>query len=226
MKNILFVCTGNTCRSSMAEAMLKDMMKDKDVFIYSRGVSAIENMSASKHAIRVMENMGIDMTNHKSKLLTKKDVDKADIILTMTLNHKSLVVNLYPHAKGKIYTLKEYANRDVDINAILDEINDIYKEINKKRDHLMKERQGEVARLQERKRNLLKEVEKIEDELIEWRRDIEAELEDEKAKIINLQRKIPELDVEDPFGGPTSQYRESAEEIKSALEKIIDELDN
>lgn len=226
MKNILFVCTGNTCRSSMAEAMLKDMMKGEDVHIYSRGVSAIENMNASKQAIRVMENMGIDMRAHKSKLLTKKDVDKADIILTMTTNHKSLVLNLYPSSKEKLYTLKEFANKDVDIDSILDEINEIYKDINKKRNRLMQERKGEVGRLQERKRELLKEIEKIDDELREWHRDIESELEDEKAKIINLQREIPELDIEDPFGGPTSEYGRSAEAIKKALEKIIDKLED
>jgi protein-tyrosine phosphatase len=224
MKNILFVCTGNTCRSSMAEAMLKDMTDDSEFNIYSRGVAAVDGTDASKQAIRVMDSMGIDMRSHKAKSLTRKDVEKADIILTMTNNHKSLVLNLYPETKNKLYTLKEYANKDIDINDILDEINEIYKSINEKRTHLMEQRKGEIRKLQQKKRKLLKEVEKIDIELKEWERDIESELEDEKAKITKLQSKIPSLDIKDPFGQPTSVYEKSAEEIKETLKKVVKNL--
>lgn len=226
MKNILFVCTGNTCRSSMAEAMLKDMAKKRnlDINISSRGVSAVDGHRASKQAVRVMKDRGIDITKHRSKLLTKKDIEKADLILTMTTNHKGIVLNLYPEANEKVYTLKEFVYRDIDIDKILDEINDLYKKINEKRAYLMEKRKGEIQKLQRKRREVLKELERVDEELKDWEEEIEAELEDEKAEILRLQKRIPSLDISDPFGQPTDVYRDSADEIRDALEKLIDEL--
>ncbi len=115
--NILFVCTGNTCRSSMAEALLKDMIKEKgsksdEMNIYSAGIFAIEDMGASSQAVIAMENRGIDLTKHKSRLITKEMIEDADLILTMTVRHKKLIHEIESSAKGKVFTLKEYAGSD------------------------------------------------------------------------------------------------------------------
>ena len=227
MRRILFVCTGNTCRSSMAEVIFKDMIKDKelDIEVHSRGVSAVDGHRASKQAVQVMREDDIDLSKHRSKLLTEKDVKKADLILTMTTNHKSLVLNLYPEAQDKIYTLKEYAHKDIDIDDILDEINETYKKINEKREKLMLEREGEIKALKKKRVRLLKEIKSIDKQLKEWEMDIESELEDEKAHIIKLQKKIPSLDIKDPFGQPVEVYRDSAKDIKEALRKIIKDFD-
>ncbi len=113
MKNILFVCTGNTCRSSMAEALFKDMLEKLDeemdeIKVHSAGIYATQNLSASAHAIDVMRNRGIDLSKHKSRLLTEKMIDEADLILTMTLRHKQGILNIAPEAENKVFTLKEY----------------------------------------------------------------------------------------------------------------------
>ena len=116
LKTVLFVCTGNTCRSSMAEAIFKDMLKNtkkgKDsINVLSAGISAVEGESASRYAIQVMSEQGIDLTCHRAKLLTLEMVNKADFILTMTSGHKMAVMVMYPNAHGKTFTLKEYARR-------------------------------------------------------------------------------------------------------------------
>ncbi len=113
MKTVLFVCTGNTCRSSMAEWLFKDMIKDidnlKNINVKSAGVFALSGECASNQAITAMHNQGIDMTEHSSSRLTKGLVDEADLILTMTMNHKYAILNMAPSASDKVYTLKEYA---------------------------------------------------------------------------------------------------------------------
>lgn len=103
--NIFFVCTGNTCRSPMAEAILKSM-KLPGVQVRSAGLFA-GGGSLSPNAKSVLDGQGIDF-DHWSRSVTPEDVDWASLILTMTTSHKRLLTEQYPEAAGKIYTLKEY----------------------------------------------------------------------------------------------------------------------
>lgn len=115
MKTILFVCTGNTCRSSMAEALFKDMIKEygedpeKEYNIISAGVAALDGMGASPEAIKAMEEMGIDLGDHKATLLTEEIIESADLILTMTKSHRDMVLIMDPNARDKTYILSSYA---------------------------------------------------------------------------------------------------------------------
>ncbi len=102
---VLFVCTGNTCRSPMAEGIFNFISKGA----FSRGLYA-EGGSASHNAIKAMEKMGIDIKNHASTQLTKEDVDTADIVLTMTMGHKKMVLSAMPEHEGKVFTIGEYVN--------------------------------------------------------------------------------------------------------------------
>jgi len=117
LKTIVFVCTGNTCRSSMAEALFKEMIKDrKDIKVKSAGIWALNNSSASYNAIKVMEERNIDLTGHRATALTREILEEADLILTMTKNHKEEILKVMPEIRDKVYTLKEYAGYgEVDI---------------------------------------------------------------------------------------------------------------
>jgi protein arginine phosphatase len=114
--NVLFVCTGNTCRSPMAEAILRDQQID-DITVKSAGIFAAEGNNASAHAIKVLEENQINHS-HRSRMLGKEDILWADYVFTMTEGHKTLLMDHYPFGADKIFTLKEFVyetKEDMDV---------------------------------------------------------------------------------------------------------------
>ncbi|MFC7678613.1 low molecular weight protein arginine phosphatase [Paenibacillus sp. GCM10028914] len=113
MKNILFVCTGNTCRSPMAEGMLRKLAKGRGIAleVRSAGVAAIEGMPISSHAESVLRDQQIE-DGLTSKPLSIDLVEWADLILTLTLSHKQYAIRQFPYAADKVHTLKEYVEND------------------------------------------------------------------------------------------------------------------
>lgn len=116
--HILFVCTGNTCRSSMAEALARHLLGEwgeEDVEVSSAGVFALPNAPATEEAVQALAEEGIDLGGHRARLLTAAMVHEADLVLTMTGGHKRYVLELAPEAKGKVFTLAEYAGVGADL---------------------------------------------------------------------------------------------------------------
>lgn len=103
--NILFVCTGNTCRSPMAEAILRD--RYPQVAVQSAGVFAVDGVCASGNTYKALEECNITL-DHRSQPATEELLQWAELVLTMTSQHKELLIMEYPEYEAKIYTLKEY----------------------------------------------------------------------------------------------------------------------
>ena len=109
---IVFVCTGNLCRSPMAEYLLKHMVNQigaRGISVGSAGVIAQNGEPASENAIAVMQENGIDMTSHRSKPLTQEMIDWADRVLVMEEYHRRLVDRYFKRATGKIEMLSDHA---------------------------------------------------------------------------------------------------------------------
>lgn len=95
--NLLFVCTGNTCRSPLAEALSRERILQRGwthVQVESAGIAAASGSAASQGAITVADEHGIDLTNHVSRQLTPELVDWADLILAMSPSHVMTVREL------------------------------------------------------------------------------------------------------------------------------------
>ena len=111
---IMFICTGNTCRSAMAHHLMEKKVKEKhlNVQVYSCGIYANTGDGATDEAIEVMEEYGVDMKCHRATNIAKAPLEKMNLILCMTTGHKQIVMRMYPDLKEKIFTLKEYAEKD------------------------------------------------------------------------------------------------------------------
>ncbi|KAF0092259.1 MAG: protein-tyrosine phosphatase [Fusobacteria bacterium] len=119
---ILFVCTGNTCRSPMAEGIARDMFTKNNVrnhFVRSAGIQNITGEPASDNAIMVMQEIDLDISRHISTLVRRELMEEADKILTMTIAQRDLLKIAYfdiDNIDEKVQTLSYFANvedRDV-----------------------------------------------------------------------------------------------------------------
>src|SRR6266478_370003 len=109
MKTILFVCTGNICRSPMAEGLFRQAVKGRNDFrVLSAGVGAVEGAPPSEYAVRALKELGIDISNQRSRMLTSEVVQRADYIFGMTHSHIDTVTLLYPQAAEKTFLLREF----------------------------------------------------------------------------------------------------------------------
>lgn len=124
-KTVLFICTGNTCRSPLAKFYLEKRLKDAgrdDVTVLSRGIMAMEGMGASPEVRKLLLDEGIDATSHISQRIGPEAIKRSDIILVMEKMHEEEIKRMMPQAAHKVFLLKEFAKIHDDTLNILDPI--------------------------------------------------------------------------------------------------------
>jgi len=118
LKKILFLCSGNTCRSPLAEGIARKILTDRVNFpveISSAGTSAFEGMPASQHSVEVAARHGIDLDGHQSALLNRSRVRDADLIVTMGAKHRETVGVIDPEALSYTVLLTSFCGGDGDV---------------------------------------------------------------------------------------------------------------
>ncbi|MBV8815941.1 MAG: serine hydroxymethyltransferase [Verrucomicrobia bacterium] len=108
-KTILFICTGNVCRSPMAEGLFRAMIRERpDLNVISAGVSTYPGQPPSAHAVEVLANLGIDISTQRSRPISEELVEAATWVVAMTRGHMDSIIYLYPQAAEKTYLLREF----------------------------------------------------------------------------------------------------------------------
>lgn len=108
LKKVLVVCTGNTCRSPMAEGWLNQKLAGKGWIAESAGVAGWGGGCASSEAVAVMREIGIDISSHRNRALSRALVNEAAIILAMTDGHRREIERHFPEAAAKVRLVKSF----------------------------------------------------------------------------------------------------------------------
>ena len=126
---ILFVCTGNTCRSPMAAALADKMFATRGAIAASCGVFAADGAGPSQNAVAAMKDgWGLDISGHRAKRVSEQDLADAFVVIAMTAGHKSHLNALFPEFAGKIHAVSEICEEGCDIEDPFGASLDVYLE--------------------------------------------------------------------------------------------------
>jgi protein-tyrosine phosphatase len=121
--NILFVCTGNICRSPMAEGILKKLLYDarlEQISAASAGVCALPGNPASSLARRVAAENGVDLSKHRARPVSSDIMDQSDLVLAMEPSHRHDLIADYPGAKSRIFLARCFADAGSSSRSVAD----------------------------------------------------------------------------------------------------------
>jgi protein-tyrosine phosphatase len=223
IRRVLFVCTGNTCRSSMAEALLRKMLVEDlgenaaTIQVVSAGTGAITGDIATPNAIEVMKNEGINLKDHRAKRVDPDIVNNADLVLTMTIDQKKAVLNIMPTAKNKVFTLAEFAEGVKEIEELMNQAEKLRRRLEEKRRSYLEHRSPELEDLRRRMRALDGELRQIEQKM-------EQEIADEKKELEEIQAKLTSFEIPDPYGKNIEAYQVCAAQIKERLKSVVSKI--
>jgi protein-tyrosine phosphatase len=114
LKKIVVVCTGNICRSPIAEWLIKERAKDPELTVISAGTHALVGHPADPSSIEVMADHGYDIGSHRAQQATPALLDWADLIFALDQGHFDWLTQRSPHLRGRVFKLGKWqGNRDI-----------------------------------------------------------------------------------------------------------------
>lgn len=119
MPHILFVCTANICRSPVAEAVLRSRLQGRGMAgwtVGSAGTWAVQERNAAQNSVRVLAERGIDISDHRSRIVSREILDEADLILCMESGHVEALQAEFLEAAPRIHLLSEMADENFSIS--------------------------------------------------------------------------------------------------------------
>ena len=113
---VLFVCTGNTCRSPMAETLFRKLvtekldcrdweLRERGIDVFSAGIAAGESDPATREAVQIMEEQGLDLSQHLSQKVTALMLEESTLVLAMTDRHRRVLADSRPDLSDRFYLL-------------------------------------------------------------------------------------------------------------------------
>ncbi|MFA9497851.1 MAG: low molecular weight protein arginine phosphatase [Deltaproteobacteria bacterium] len=130
MLHIVFICTGNICRSPMAEGLMRHKWREmgrNDLKVSSMGIYGLNDIPATEYAQKVCKETGFDISSHRARSLVGEELQKADLILCMEPVHKKFVTTFFPWLRKKVFLLGAWPGKGTRKRTIVDPMGGSYK---------------------------------------------------------------------------------------------------